>query len=232
MKFTFLFFLLLPAFVFSQYYYQYKNLVLEGGGVRGLAYAGALEVLEQKDILSHIEKVAGSSAGAIAGLMISLGYNPHEIDSILQTLKIQEFNDGKDIFGKIKRIRKEYGIYKGDKFENWLADLIFSKTGDSNTTFLQLHQLRQKDSAYKDFYCTGTNVSRQQLEVFSWEKWPQMKLKTAVHISGCIPFYFKPVPIDSLGNEVSLKDTLDSYDLYVDGGTLCNYPINIFDSCN
>jgi hypothetical protein len=34
-----------------------------------------------------------------------------------------------------------------------------------------------------------------------------------------------------LGNEVSLKDTLAAYDLYVDGGMLCNYPINMFDSC-
>ena len=105
MKSVFLF-LLFPVLAFSQNNYTYKNLVLEGGGVRGLAYAGALDVLEQKDILSHVERVAGSSAGAIAGLMISLGYNAKEIDSILQTLKIQEFNDGKDIFGKIKRIKK------------------------------------------------------------------------------------------------------------------------------
>jgi len=228
-----LFFLLLlfPAFGFSQNNYHYKNLVLEGGGVRGLAYAGALEVLEQKNILSQVQNVAGSSAGAIAGLMISLGYHSKEIDSVLQTLKIQEFNDGKDIFGKIKRLRKEYGIYKGQKFEEWLGDLIASKTGDTNTTFLQLHALHQKNDEYKDFYCTGTNVSKQRLEVFSWQKWPHMSLKTAVHISGCIPFYFKPVPIDSVGNEVSLEDTASHYDLYVDGGTLCNYPINIFDSC-
>lgn len=222
--------LIFPAVVFSQNNYHYKNLVLEGGGVRGLAYAGALEVLEQKDILSHVERVAGSSAGAIAGLMISLGYNSKEIDSILQTLKIQEFNDGKDIFGKIIRVRKEYGMYKGQKFESWLASLIFYKTGNANTTFFQLHQMHKRDSRFKDFYCTGTNVTRQQLEILSWEKWPQMKLKTAVHISGCIPFYFKPVPIDSSGNEVSLKDTLCNYDLYVDGGTLCNYPVNMFDS--
>ncbi|MEP6948961.1 MAG: patatin-like phospholipase family protein [Ginsengibacter sp.] len=158
------------------------------------------------------------------------GYNSTEIDSILQTLKIQEFNDGKDIFGKIKRIKKEYGVYRGQKLENWLGRLIFYKTGDSNTTFLHLHQLHEKNNVFKDFYCTGTNISMQQLEILSWEKWPQMKLKTAVHISGCIPFYFKPVPIDSAGNEVSVKDTLSKYDLYVDGGMLCNYPVNIFDS--
>lgn len=229
MKLFFVLFLL-PALAFSQNNYPYKNLVLEGGGVRGLAYAGALDVLEHKGVLDHIDKVAGSSAGAIAGLMISLGYTSKEIDSVLQTLKIQEFNDGKDIFGKIKRIKKEFGLYKGDKIEKWLADLIYCKTGDSNTTFLQLHQLHEKNKEFKDFYCTGTNVSQQQLEILSWEKWPEMKLRTAVHISSCIPFYFKPVPIDSMGNEASLKDTLCNYNLYVDGGTLCNYPVSMFDS--
>jgi NTE family protein len=231
MKSVFILFLLCPSLVFCQYNYSYKNLALEGGGVRGLAYAGALEVLEQKGILSHVERVAGSSAGAIAGLMISLGYNANEIDSILQILKIQEFNDGKDIFGKLRRIKKEFGVYKGEKFENWLAELIFTKTGNPNTTFLELHEMHKKNNEFKDFYCTGTNVTKQQLEILSWEKWPRMSLKTAVHISGCIPFYFKPVPIDSLGNEVSLKDTACNYNLYVDGGTLCNYPINMFDSC-
>jgi NTE family protein len=226
----FVLFFIFPAICISQNKYSYKNLALEGGGVRGLAYAGALEVIEQKNILTNIEKVAGSSAGAIAGVMISLGYNAEEIDSILQTLKIQEFNDGKNIFGKIKRVKKEYGVFKGVKFENWLGNIIYSKTGDSNTTFLQLHQLHNNNKVFKEFYCTGTNITRQKLEVLSWEKWPHMRLKTAVHISSCIPFYFKAVPIDSIGNEVSLKDTLSNYDLYVDGGMLCNYPVNMFDS--
>jgi NTE family protein len=228
--FSFLFFLL-PVFVFSQNNYPYKNLVMEGGGVRGLAYSGALEVLENKHILNNIDRVAGSSAGAIAGLMVALGYNSKEIDSILQTLKIQDFNDGKFFFSKIKRVKKEYGVYKGDKFETWLGQLIESKTGNADITFNELHQLHMEDKTFKDFYCTGTNISQQRIEILSWQTWPKMKLKTAVHISGCIPFYFKPVPIDSAGNEVSLTDTLANYNLYVDGGMLCNYPINMFDSC-
>jgi predicted acylesterase/phospholipase RssA len=40
--------LLFPIVSFSQQKYQYKNLVLEGGGVRGLAYAGAFSELENK----------------------------------------------------------------------------------------------------------------------------------------------------------------------------------------
>ncbi|MEO6814168.1 MAG: patatin-like phospholipase family protein [Ginsengibacter sp.] len=231
MKLWLILLFLFPLFVCAQNKFEYKNLVMEGGGVRGLAYSGALEVLEQKGILHNIENVAGSSAGAIAGLMVALNYSSHEIDSVLQILRIQEFNDGKFFFGKIKRLRKEYGVFKGEKFEEWLGDLIKYKTGDANVTFEGLHQLNKTGTNFKNFFCTGTNISKQRLETFSWKTWPEMKLRTAVHISGSIPFYFVPVAIDSLGNEVSLEDTVTKYDLYVDGGMLCNYPINMFDSC-
>lgn len=230
MKSCFLFILLFPVFSFSQNY-SYKNLVMEGGGVRGLAYGGALEVLEQKKILQHIDNVAGSSVGAIAGLVVSLGYNSHQIDSILQSLQVGEFNDGKFFYGKIRRIKKEYGMYKGNAIEEWLLRVIEQKTGNADLTFNELHQLHLKDSTFKDFYCTGTNISLQQLEVFSWKTRPDMKLSTAVHVSSCIPFYFIPVAIDSAGNEININDTSVKYHLYVDGGMLCNYPINMFDSC-
>ncbi|MEO6133738.1 MAG: patatin-like phospholipase family protein, partial [Ginsengibacter sp.] len=232
MKTGLLLFLLLPVMCFSQKTYPYKNLVLEGGGVRGLAYAGALQVLEEKGILKNIENVAGSSAGAIAGLMVALNYNSHEIDSVLNKLKIADFNDGKFFVGKIRRIKKEYGVFKGDKIESWLSSLIAEKTGNENITFEGLHQLHLKDKTFKNFFCTGTNISGQKVEILSWKTWPKMKLKTAVHISSSIPFYFIPVAIDSEGNEVSLSDTLVSHNLFVDGGMLSNFPINIFDSTN
>jgi NTE family protein len=58
-----------------------------------------------------------------------------------------------------------------------------------------------------------------------------MKISTAIHISMCIPLYFKPVAIDSNWNAVSIKESTAPYDIYVDGGMLCNYPINMFDTC-
>src|SRR5574340_714766 len=95
-------FLFLPSLAIAQEKYEYKNLVMEGGGIRGVAYSGALEMLEKKGVLRNIDRVAGSSAGAIASLMVSLGYNSFEIDSILKSVKIQNFNDGKFFVGKIK----------------------------------------------------------------------------------------------------------------------------------
>ncbi len=231
MKTLALLFVYIPFSVFSQNNYQYKNLVLEGGGIRGLAYPGSLQVLEEKGIIKNIENVCGTSAGAIMGLMIALNYNSHEIDSIFSNLKIQQFNDG-SVFGIYRRVRKEYGIFKGDKFEEWLSKIILAKTGNAEITFSQLHQLHLTDKVFKDLYCTGTNVSKQRLQILSWQHSPQMKLKTAVHISGCIPVYYKPVAIDSNWQEVSVKKKIKNIDLYVDGGMINNYPINIFDSCS
>lgn len=46
--------------------YPFENLVFEGGGVKGLAFCGALKILEQKGIMANVKRLAGSSAGAIS----------------------------------------------------------------------------------------------------------------------------------------------------------------------
>ncbi|RYE12434.1 MAG: patatin, partial [Sphingobacteriales bacterium] len=117
--------LLFPTLVFAQPKYDYQNLVLEGGGIKGLAYAGVFAVLEEQQVLQQIQRVAGTSAGSIAGLMVSIGYTASEIDSVMMELPIQKFNDGKGgVVGKYRRFRKGYGIYKGRVFEKWLQSLI------------------------------------------------------------------------------------------------------------
>lgn len=224
--------LFFPVSVFAQQNISYRNIALEGGGVRGIAYAGVFNVLEEKGILQHIEKVAGSSAGAIAGLMISVGYNAAEIDSILMTLAIEKFNDGNwGAIGKYNRVKNRYGIYKGDLFEKWLKQLVFKKTGKEDLSFKELHELRLGNTAYKDLYVTGTNLSKQQLEIFSYEHSPAMPVALAVRISGGIPFYFEPVALDNSLKRINKKDSLSPVNFYVDGGMLCNYPISMFDSC-
>ena len=229
MKIFFIPLLFIAAFSFAQ---PYKNLVLEGGGVRGLAYAGAFTGLEKRGILDQIENVGGTSAGSIAGLMISLGYSAAEIDSIMRHLPLQSFNDGKGgILGKMKRFKKNYGVYQGERFEKWFSDLIAYKTGNDSTTFEELHQLHLQNHRYKDFYCTGSNITRQQVEIFSYQHTPHVQLKTAVHISSCIPLYFKPVILDSTGREVNAPKKGIIYQYYVDGGLIANYPITLFDSC-
>ncbi len=222
--------LLLPTCVLAQ---QYKYLVLKGGGIRGIAYVGALKVLEEKKITPGIEKVAGTSVGAITGTLFATGYTAAQMENIMLDLDIATFNDGEWFFlGGQKRFRKNYGWYKGNKLEEWIGARIKEQTGNDNTTFLQLHQLAIADKKFKDLYITATNLSRQKIEIFSWETHPDMPVKTAVRASAAIPLYFGAVFIDSSGNVTEHPDKNRSYDVYVDGGLLANYPINIFNSDN
>jgi len=207
----------------------YKYLVLKGGGIRGIAYAGALKVLEEKKITDGIEKVAGTSVGAITGALFSIGYTADQIEEIMYSQDIAAFNDGEGYFiGGQRRLRKKYGWYKGKKLEQWIGSLIKAQTGNENTTLMQLHELTKRDSRYKDLYITATNLTKQCLEIFSWEQYPDMPVKTAVRASAAIPIYFAAVFIDSTGRVIEHPKRQGNYNVYVDGGLLDNYPIDVF----
>jgi NTE family protein len=104
---------------------QPKNLVFEGAGVRGVAYVGAIQELEKQNILTGIERIGGTSAGAIAALTVALGYSSTEIEKIIYDTKLQKFNDGKFFFiGGISRINRNFGWYRGAAFTKWLERII------------------------------------------------------------------------------------------------------------
>lgn len=211
----------------------YKYLVLEGGGVRGIAYAGAVKSLEDHHVLEGIEKVAGTSAGCIVAGLIAVGYNAGEMRTILNSLKMQRFNDGRGIFiGGFHRMKNNYGWYRGEAIEKWIGTLIELKTGNANLSLEELHNLSIRDKKYKDLYAIATNLSRQRLEVCSYQTHPHMPVKTAIRASLSIPLYFGAVFIDSMGNTYKNQDKNNTYDVLVDGGVIANYPLTIFDTNN
>ncbi|MES2704382.1 MAG: patatin-like phospholipase family protein [Bacteroidota bacterium] len=221
--------LALLTYTIASHAQQYKYLVLRGGGIRGIAYAGAIKVLEEHNVTVGIEKVAGTSVGALSGLLFSLGYTAREMEGVLHTLDISTFNDGEAYFiGGQERLRKKFGWYKGNELEAWMGHRIKEQTGDDNTTFGQLHELAIKDSKFKDLYVTATNLTRQQLEVFSYETYPDMPIKIAVRASVSVPLYYAAVFIDSTGKAV--KHPVPGCNVYVDGGLVANYPLDLFNT--
>jgi len=200
--------------------------VFEGAGIRGIAYAGALQQLETNGVLSHIKKVGGTSAGAITALLVCLEYNSNEVKNIVSATKFQQFNDGQFMFvGGLLRMRKQYGWYRGKKFTSWIESFLLQKTGNADITFRQL-----KQQGFKELFITGTCINRQKLIVFSAETYPHMKVKDALRISMSIPLYFKAVFIDSLGKVYSKPQKNCQLDVMLDGGILANFPIQLFDS--
>ena len=70
-----------------------ENLVFKGGGVLGIAYAGAIEILENEGILTQVQRTAGTSAGAVAAALISLGYSSKEIIAVLGDTNLKQFQE-------------------------------------------------------------------------------------------------------------------------------------------
>ncbi|MFO7861029.1 MAG: patatin-like phospholipase family protein [Desulfosalsimonas sp.] len=70
---------------------QFRNLIVEGGGVKGIAYIGAMQVLTQRGLLDGIQRVGGASAGAINALIFALGYDIHIQRQILHSTDFKKF---------------------------------------------------------------------------------------------------------------------------------------------
>lgn len=194
--------------------YGFKNLVFEGGGVKGVAYGGALCELDRMGVLEGIERVAGTSAGAITAVLLAVGYDHQEVSDIVASTDFNDFkDDSTGIVRDAKRFVSDFGWHKGDFFKEWIGDLICSKKNKKELTFKELHEF--DDSM--ELYLVATNLSAQVSQVFSHEHTPDVEIRDAARMSMSIPLYFKCFRYGENG------------DVMVDGGVAWNYPLNMFD---
>lgn len=195
-----------------------KNLVFEGGGCAGVAYGGALTLMDDSHLLNDIIRVGGTSAGAITACLMALGYTAIEIQDIIKETKFSSFQD--DNFGVLRdsiRFIKNYGWHKGETFKIWLREHIIKKFGYGDVTFADLdRKVKTGILGMKHLYVIGTNLTKQRSEIYSHETTSNMLIVDAVRISMGIPFFFQCV---------KNKDG----DILVDGGVANNYPIKMFD---
>lgn len=98
-------------------------LVMKGGGIKGLAYVGALSELNKR---YRFNWFVGTSAGAITAVLLGAGYTPDEL------LKIMAAKDFRDFFdAPLHRIPLNlllhHGCYRADTFTEWLDELLAKK---------------------------------------------------------------------------------------------------------
>ena len=192
--------------------YPFRNLIFEGGGVKGIAYSGALAGLEERGILPQIRRVGGASAGAINAALLALGYSLAEIRDTLAKLDFRNFmDDDWGVLRDAKRLVRDFGWYKGDFFRQWMAKLVEAKTGNPDATFADLAKRRGKPK----LHLVATNLATRLSQVYSKDHSPTLPVADAVRRSMSIPLFFAAVR--------------ESADLFVDGGVLDNYPIRLFD---
>lgn len=199
---------------------EFRNLVFEGGGVKGIAYGGALKELNDRDILKKITRVAGTSAGAITAVLLAVGYSHDEVSDIVADTNFNDFaDDSLGIVRDAERFISDFGWHKGEVFRKWMGNLIRAKAGKKDLTFNELKKSK-KIELKRDLYLVGTNLSDQVSQIFSYEHTPDLEIRDAARMSMSIPLYFRCVRWGT------------DKDVMIDGGVAWNYPLNIFDHDN
>ncbi len=189
------------------------GLVLSGGGAKGLAHIGVLNVLEDAGI--KLDYIGGTSMGAVIGGLYAMGYNAKQIDSIID---VTNFSNVINDF--IPRSSKNFYEKRND--ELYALTLPFNKfsigtpealsKGMYNFNMLSrltlpVRHVRDFKTLSIPFLCVGTNIAIGEQVVFD-----KGILAQAITGSSSLPSVFSPVIIDN--------------NLIVDGGVINNYPID------
>lgn len=96
------------------------GLVLSGGGARGMAHAGVLEVLD--DLHIHVDAIAGTSMGAVVGGLYASGMSGREIERLLASV------DWQDAF-RDRPPRAELGFRRKQEEHDFLVNLPLGVQG-------------------------------------------------------------------------------------------------------
>lgn len=197
--------------------YPFQNLVFKGGGVKGIAYVGAVKALEEANALSQINGFAGTSAGSITAALLACRIQPDTINDFIKTTNYENFKDSGGILKYAEDLLNHFGPYKGDYFlDDWFKTFLTQQGVDSEITFAQLTQ--KFGSNLKVF---STDLNTQAIQEFSSQQTPNVQVAYAVRASMSIPMFFKAW---------QFPDSQPTNHIYVDGGVMYNYPIDTFDS--
>ena len=206
------------------------DLVLEGGGVKGIGLVGALTALDERGFTP--QSVAGTSAGAIAAALVAAGYSVAELREILGGLDFESFKDETfeshiPLVGEYLSAFIEKGIYKGEEFHGWIEELLARKGVRTFADLVDLEFADDPEYRYR-LQVIASDVTAHDLlrlprdaKRFGIEP-DDLSVADAVRMSMSIPIFFEPWRWRS---RVDGKEHL-----IVDGGVLSNFPVWIFDS--
>ncbi|MCW2741566.1 MAG: Patatin [Blastococcus sp.] len=208
------------------------DLVLEGGGVKGLGTAGAVMGLLEAGWT--FPRVAGTSVGALAAAFAAAGADAAGFREILGRLDLSRIPDRRlpvPLLGEGLSLATRRGAYAGDWIREWLlreldglgvrtfGDLRRDDPGDDAAVSGPDHRYR--------LVVMATDVTAGRLLRLPWD-YPRLGLDPdeqlvadAVRMSLSIPFYFEPC---TLRNPATGERTT-----VVDGGVLSNFAIEMFD---
>lgn len=194
------------------------DVVFSGGGIKAFAFIGALETLKENGYT--IERVGGTSAGAIIAALIAANYKVEYIKDVLFKLNLNQFLDEPIIIKylpplKLLSLYVNKGLYKGDVFERWM-ELQLKRKGIITFADIKPGYLKVVAS---DITKGRLIVIPDDLERLYNIDQKDFKVATAIRMSAGFPYFFMPKQLKNDDNKLSY---------IVDGGLLSNFPLWLF----
>lgn len=210
------------------------DLVLSGGGVKGIGLVGSAAALVDAGYVP--QRVSGTSAGALVGAVLAAAVQHGPVDGVqlsdlAMAIDYREFLDQ----GPIERIPLAgpawgvltgSGIYRGDNLHAWVTARL-AEYGISTFADLAIRDRSLPPEQRYRLVVTVADVSLGQLVRLPWDyrrlyglNPDEQLVADAVRASTAIPFFYRPATLTSAdGRESTL----------VDGGLLSNFPIESLD---
>ena len=184
-----------------------KHIVLSGGGTFGISSYGLLKKLNElgRWRIEDIKSIYGTSVGAIIATMIALNYDWPTIDNYLINRpweKVFYFN-----MTTILNSYEKQGIFNMKMVEDMFAPLFGGKNIPINVSMLDFYKITNIE-----LHIITTEFQSLTTVDISYKTHPDWLVIEAIYSSACLPILCSPF----------LKDSK----YYLDGGILCNYPLN------
>ena len=211
--------------------------VFQGGGVKGIGIAGALlEFAANENVqVTRWRNVAGTSAGAIVAAYLATDHTADQLADLLDRAPFEKFADygrfGQFVDGPLNLARHR-GLAHGEFFRKWFDGEL------GGITFEALRNQPQNGEAPSQPYrlrMIAADATNHRLLVLP-DDLPRYRLPDqraaidpdtfrvadAVRMSLSIPFFFRPIELVDIesGNPATI----------IDGGTLSNFPVWLFDT--
>lgn len=193
------------------------EVVFSGGGALCIAsYSCACE-LRRRGVFRDVRQIAGTSAGALSGVVFALETPPHAaVSMIAKTVAAREIASSLNLASLIS----EYGLVPSHVLRRVIAKVICECFALRCVALGR--ELPTAEPSFRDVvdvtgidvHIYALDVAEQKPIVFSVDNSPLMSIVDAVTASCSVPFVFAPTKIQGK--------------LYVDAGVTDNRPVNGF----
>lgn len=184
-----------------------KHLVISGGGPIMIQILAAIQHLEENHFIDmkNIESIYGTSAGAIVGILICLKFDWETINDYI--IK----RPWKEVFPiKVQNIFDSYtkkGIFDVKTIEKCFKPLFDAK---DISLEINLHDFYKLSGI--ELHLFSFEINEYKMHDISYLTHPDLPLMNAIQMTCGIPVLVIPVCLDDK--------------CYIDGGMVCNYPLN------